>query len=633
MKRLPLVVAGLLCISLFALHGAEPQLSTGVTIVAFGDSTTAVRGSTKVFASLLQEELNNVLVINAGVGGNTTDMARKRFEKDVLGKQPQIVLIQFGINDSAVDVWKAPPASEPRVPLKRYETNLRHFVQSLKRQNAAVVLMTPNPLRWTPKLKETYGKPPYDPEKVDGFNVPLAPYCETVRRVAEEESVELLDMQQAFVEQARTLGVSVDSLLSDGMHPNDAGHRIEADIVRERVLKVAKTQNLSITVAPRSRSGGEAVPRPESRASDGVSGAAKGDTAQASPVVGAIRWDAWYGAGGVVKAVEYSLGQPKYHFRLPWFSELLGNDKVRINGDSPGVMDLEISYASQAGLNYWGFLHYWRESADLGIALRRYLATANKKGVRYCMIEEGGRLDRVGAKAWTELVEHFRSPDYQKVLGGRPILFVYIKPSFLKRSDWDDLKRQTLAAGLEKPYLVLMGWNPEQDARDMTELGFDAVSAYARGGSYDMNQPSYEEQGRLLKKRLWDKWAELKVPCVTLASAGWDTRPRNERPPEWIKNLNFAPDPEPVPFESQKPLVDSVTGTPAEVAAHIAEALQWTKAHRDVNPSNTLLIYAWNEHDEGGWLQPTLGKDGVPNTDRIKALEGVLRRPVPGSKR
>ena len=103
-------------------------------------------------------------VINAGVGGNTTEMARKRFEADVLSHRPRIAIIQFGINDAAVDVWKTPPATQPRVSLERYEANLRHFVETLKSSHALVVLMTPNPLRWTPKLKEMYGRPPYQPE-------------------------------------------------------------------------------------------------------------------------------------------------------------------------------------------------------------------------------------------------------------------------------------------------------------------------------------------------------------------------------------------------------------------------------------------------------------------------------------
>ena len=75
----------------------------------------------------------------------------------------------------------------------------------------------------------------------------------------------------------------------------------------------------------------------------------------------------------------------------------------------------------------------------------------------------------------------------------------------------------------------------------------------------------------------------------------------------------------------QKPLIDSVTATPEELAAHIREALAWTKANRDLNPANAVIIYGWNEHDEGGWLLPTLGPDGKPNEERINAVGKILR--------
>jgi hypothetical protein len=361
-------------------------------------------------------------------------------------------------------------------------------------------------------------------------------------------------------------------------------------------------------------------------ASEGVNKLNPAESATEPPIIGAIRWDAWYGTGGVVRAVEHTLGQPKYHNRLPWFAKVHGEDKVTINGDSPAIMEKEISYAAQAGLNYWAFLNYWEEAPEMGIGLKRYLQTKDKKGVRYCLIEEGGRLDKVGTKAWGSLVEHFGSPDYQKVLGGRPLLFVYMKPSLLLRADWDELKRQTVVAGLHAPYLVLMGWNLEEDVKDMASLGFDAASAYARGGAYSMEQPSYAEQTLLLRTRLWGRWEQRHIPCITLASAGWDTRPRNERPPDWIRELIIEPAPDPVPFHLQRPLIDSVTATPGELASHLRDAIQWTSAHRDINRANVVIVYAWNEHDEGGWLQPTLGFDGSPNEERIRALENVLRR-------
>jgi hypothetical protein len=44
------------------------------------------------------------------------------------------------------------------------------------------------------------------------------------------------------------------------------------------------------------------------------------------------------------------------------------------------------------------------------------------------------------------------------------------------------------------------------------------------------------------------------------------------------------------------------------------------------NPSagraNTVLIYAWNETDEGGWLHPTLAE----GTARLDAIKKVLKK-------
>jgi len=349
------------------------------------------------------------------------------------------------------------------------------------------------------------------------------------------------------------------------------------------------------------------------------------DSTAERPSFGAIRWDAWYGRGGVTQAVEMSLGQPKYHYRLPWFAKLLGEDRVHIDGDSDEIMAREIGYASQAGLNYWAFLHYWDDSRELGIGLSRYLAAKEKRGVRYCLLEEGGRLDKLGTSVWPKIIEHFKSPDYQTVLGGRPLLYVFEKTNVLGREQWREFKRKTVEAGVMAPYLVLMGWDAAQDAKDMAELGFDAISAYARGGAYSMEQPSYAEQGRLLKSSLWDRWEKQRTPCVTLASAGWDTRPRNERPPSWIRSLVPQPAHDPTPFSEQKPLIDSVTATPEQLTSHFLDAIQWTERHRDLNVANTIIVYAWNEHDEGGWLQPTLGADGFPNEERIRALGEILR--------
>ncbi len=208
---------------------ANPQQD--VTLVLFGDSTTAPRGDLAIFGTLLQKLLPDVAVVNAGVGGNSTADARLRFEQDVLAREPDVVTVAFGINDAAVDVWKG--HTEPRVPIETYRANLRYFVATLKGKGSRPVLMTPNPLAWTPKLIELYGKPPYEPGNADGLNVLLADYAEVVRTVAKEEDVPLVDVWQLFKEHQSKY--PNESLLLDGMHPNARGHRLIADALM-RVL-------------------------------------------------------------------------------------------------------------------------------------------------------------------------------------------------------------------------------------------------------------------------------------------------------------------------------------------------------------------------------------------------------------
>ena len=202
---------------------AMPPVFSKGPLVLFGASTTALRKGTKTYGELLEESFKKwqwpVQIVNAGVPGNSTSMARKRFQRDVLDRNPSVVVINLGINDAAVDVWKNPPASEPRVSISDYRMNLEFFVDELRNHGAEVVLMTPQRLCWTPKLLQLYGKPPYVPGDEGGLNVVLEEYVKTQREVAREKKVPLVDVYAAFADGA-------GGLLKDGMHPNDKGHAV-----------------------------------------------------------------------------------------------------------------------------------------------------------------------------------------------------------------------------------------------------------------------------------------------------------------------------------------------------------------------------------------------------------------------
>jgi lysophospholipase L1-like esterase len=205
-------------------------------IVMFGDSTTAPRGAVKVYAQRVETALQNIgsslTVHNAGVGGNTTTAALKRLQSDVLAYKPRIVVMQFGINDSAVDVWRKPPATQPRVSLETFLANYRAMIAAARKQGAKVILMTTNPLRWTSKTRELYGKPPYKPDAEDGFeSANLRAYNEAVRALAKELDVPLVDVHAAYPAFAAKHKTTVDQMLLDGMHPGDSGHELVAELL------------------------------------------------------------------------------------------------------------------------------------------------------------------------------------------------------------------------------------------------------------------------------------------------------------------------------------------------------------------------------------------------------------------
>lgn len=328
----------------------------------------------------------------------------------------------------------------------------------------------------------------------------------------------------------------------------------------------------------------------------------------ARPIVGAIRWDAWTG-GNVTGEVEKTLGPAKYQFRLPWFAEVLDEDRVRIDGGRQEVMDQEIGYAAGAGLDYWAFLIYPKDS-PMSVALELYLKSARRKDVKFCAILHGSLM--VAEEKWpaerARLIGLMGEPEYQKVLGSRPLVFMF-HDSFLdsKHSKrLDDLISAAKAAGLNL-YLVYMGWNPKGDWKNVAPRGFEAVSAYAIAGAGKFADVARQAEGN------WKSALDGAVPCVPLVTTGWDKRPRMDHPVSWELTHDY-----------HKTKTFTETATPAEIGTHLSRTLVWVREHAETCPAQTVIIYAWNENDEGGWLTPTRKADGTADTGRLDAVKAAL---------
>jgi len=100
-----------------------------------------------------------------------------------------------------------------RLSERTYTENLREMVRRLRTAGARVVLMTP-PMFAEENPRNGLGEDP---------NVRLAPFAAACRAVAAEAGVPLVDHFAGWQE-ARNRGERLQSLTTDGCHPNSAGH-------------------------------------------------------------------------------------------------------------------------------------------------------------------------------------------------------------------------------------------------------------------------------------------------------------------------------------------------------------------------------------------------------------------------
>ncbi|HLQ44355.1 MAG TPA: GDSL-type esterase/lipase family protein, partial [Planctomycetaceae bacterium] len=217
----------------------EPAAKTPLRIITLGDSITrGVRSgvvANDTFSALLEVELRKtgraVEVLNVGIGGERTDGALARLDKDVIAKQPDLVTIMYGTNDSYVDKGK----TEPRLTRDEFAANLRQLVDRLQAANIKPVLMTEP--RWgDAAVKNGAGEHP---------NVLLEKYLTACREVAKEKQVPLVDHFTQWTDRNAS-GFDVGQWTTDQCHLNPAGHKV----VTAAILKVLRRDGLVDLVQP-----------------------------------------------------------------------------------------------------------------------------------------------------------------------------------------------------------------------------------------------------------------------------------------------------------------------------------------------------------------------------------------------
>jgi lysophospholipase L1-like esterase len=140
-------------------------------------------------------------MINSGVSGDTTMDGLARLDWSVLSYEPDLVTINFGINDCVLGLG-----------LDEFEVNFVEMVRRIKAgPDSEILLLSSQPL-------ET---PPYDGLVLD--------YYQTIVRVAKQMDVGFVDVYGAWMRRLQQ-GTTLGSLILSGLdHPNEAGYRVIAE--------------------------------------------------------------------------------------------------------------------------------------------------------------------------------------------------------------------------------------------------------------------------------------------------------------------------------------------------------------------------------------------------------------------
>ena len=155
---------------------------------------------------VLAEKYTNAVinVIVTAVGGENSLRGAARFDADVLPLKPDVVLIDYALNDR-------------RLGLECARTNWVAMITKAQAAGAKVILLTP-----TPDQSAKLGDP----------NDPLNQHAEQIRKLAGEFHAGLVDSFATFKAEL-SRGTALTNLMSQVNHPNARGHELVAEELKK----------------------------------------------------------------------------------------------------------------------------------------------------------------------------------------------------------------------------------------------------------------------------------------------------------------------------------------------------------------------------------------------------------------
>jgi lysophospholipase L1-like esterase len=144
-----------------------------------------------------------VNIITTSIGGENAVQGDKRFETEVLNHRPDVLFIDYALNDRKNGL---------ETSLKAWES----MIEKALKYGTKVIILTP-----TPDTKED----------ILADEATLQKHSEQIRALAQKYKIGLVDSYAAFKTLAKT--EDLKKYMSQNNHPNAAGHEVVAQLIYE----------------------------------------------------------------------------------------------------------------------------------------------------------------------------------------------------------------------------------------------------------------------------------------------------------------------------------------------------------------------------------------------------------------
>lgn len=160
-------------------------------------------------------------VCNQGKPGWSSVKGRECFDELVCSLKPDVLILNFGIND-----WRA------GVVPSAYGSNIEEMILDVKRMNGDCILWTSGPV--SAITGETYGW--NDPLQDQHFPYHFDDYNHTLRQLAVKHGLILADIEQEIIKEWRN-GLALSEHFYDAIHFSQWGHDYIFECMKSAMLK------------------------------------------------------------------------------------------------------------------------------------------------------------------------------------------------------------------------------------------------------------------------------------------------------------------------------------------------------------------------------------------------------------